>query len=337
MVERRSNVWGLHASRVGETDALFCEKKLVGIGGRELGSLGGLRPRREAFEARIAECSPGRSATTVCLEANQLFQFVHEIKPGDLVVYPSRVDRLIHIGRIDGGYRFDPDHEPDSPHLRPITWFCSHPRTRFTQGALYELGTTQSLFPIRNYADEFRSALENRPASPPAALDESTTRVAEEVEETTRDFVLKRLSQELRDRQLAEFVAHLLDTLGYRSRVLHDAHEGSVDLIAHKDELGIEPPVLKVQVRGAEGRVGEPVVSAFYGKVDQGENGLMVTLGTFTGQARRFARGKSNLRLIGGNELVELVLHHYEQLEARYQGLLPLRRIYIPQPWRPEG
>ncbi|MEQ8192147.1 MAG: restriction endonuclease, partial [Candidatus Eremiobacterota bacterium] len=104
-----------------------------------------------------------------------------------------------------------------------------------------------------------------------------------------------------------------------------------IDIIAHKDELGFEPPVIKVQVKSTDGSVGDPVVSSLYGKVDNGEYGLLVTLGTFTSQAKNFAKNKSNLRLIDGSELVELILNHYEQLDSRYKGLIPLKRVYIPE------
>ena len=73
------------------------------------------------------------------------------------------------------------------------------------------------------------------------------------------------------------------------------------------------------------------MISQLYGKVTQSEYGLFVTLGTFTNQAIQFARSKSNLRLINGDDLVQLILEHYEQLDSKYKGLIPLRRVYIPE------
>ena len=58
---------------------------------------------------------------------------------------------------------------------------------------------------------------------------------------------------------------------------------------------------------------------------------MLVTLGTFTSQATNFARGKSNLRLIDGDELVDRVLEHYQAFDSRYKGLLPLKRVYVPE------
>jgi len=63
-----------------------------------------------------------------------------------------------------------------------------------------------------------------------------------------------------------------------------------------------------VQVKSSEGSIGSPVVSARYGNVATEEFGLLVTLGGFTAPAENFARGKSNLRLIYGDDLVELIL-----------------------------
>ena len=57
----------------------------------------------------------------------------------------------------------------------------------------------------------------------------------------------------------------------------------------------------------------------------------MVTLGTFTAQGTGFAKSKSNLRLIDGDELVTLIFQHYDEFDSRSKGLLPLRRVYLPE------
>jgi restriction system protein len=108
--------------------------------------------------------------------------------------------------------------------------------------------------------------------------------------------------------------------------------DGGVDILAHKDELGFEPPIIKVQVKITEGSIGDPVVSALYGKVGPAEHGLIVTLGSYTPQAQAFAKSKTNLRLIDGEELVDLILTHYEKLDSRYKGVIPLKRVYAPEP-----
>jgi restriction system protein len=119
--------------------------------------------------------------------------------------------------------------------------------------------------------------------------------------------------------------------LHYTAPAYGEGPDGGVDIVAHKDELGFEPPIVKVQVKSTTGSVGDPEVSSLYGKVANGEFGLLVTLGTFTSKATSFAKSKSNLRLIDGEELVRLIYHHYDQFDSRYKGLLPLRRVYVPE------
>jgi restriction system protein len=254
------------------------------------------------------------------------------------VIYPSKRDRHIHIGRVTGELRYDANTEPRYPQRRDVEWIRDFPRTKFTQGALYEVGSAMSFFRVRTYTEEFLAALGAKTAdaipTPTAAADESVTIVAEEIEEVTQDFVLKTLAQELKGHPFAEFIAHLLSAMGYRTRVSPPGPDGGIDVIAHKDELGFEPPIVKVQVTSGDGSIGEPEVSALNGKVEahRGEFGLLVTLGHFSTQAKAFARSKSNLRLIDGDELVSLILAHYEQFDSRYKGLLPLKRVYVPEP-----
>lgn len=331
MTNDEAIIWGIHAGKTGDADTLFLQKKYIAVGWSKMGNLSHINPDREAFKTKVTQTYPDKKPGAIPNNAGQLFRFVYEIKPGDLVVYPSKRDRKIHIGEITSGYIYDPTIEAGYPNLRSVKWLKSLPRTYLTQGALYEIGSAMSLFQVKTYAEEFRAALEGQISPQPAVQDETVALVAEEIEETTRDFILKQLAQELKGHPLAEFVAHLLETMGYRTRISSEGPDGGIDIVAHKDELGFEPPIIKVQVKSGEGSIGDPVVSALYGKVSQGEFGLLVTIGTFTRQARDFARSKSNLRLIDGKELVELVLQHYEQFDSRYKGLLPLKRVYVPE------
>lgn len=331
MADQETAIWGIHAGKTGDADALFLKQNVVALGWVKMGDLSRLQPDREAFKTAVAATHPEAKPGAIPTNAGQLYRFVHEMKTGDLVVYPSKQDRQVHIGRVEGTYTYAPKPEPGYPHHRVVKWLRSVSRTQFTQGALHEIGSAMSFFQVRNYADEFRTALEGKVAPPPVSQDESVAVVAEEIEETTRDYIRKRLAQELKGHPFADFVAHLLGTMGYRTRVSPEGPDGGIDIIAHKDELGFEPPIIKVQVKSGEGSVGDPVVSALYGKVGANEYGLLVTLGAFTAQAKGFAKSKSNLRLIDGDELVDLVLQHYEQFDSRYKGLLPLKRVFVPE------
>lgn len=189
-----------------------------------------------------------------------------------------------------------------------------------------------SLFQIKNYTDEYLAVLGGQaPVDVAESDDETVSVVAQEIEQTTRDFVLKKLGRELKGHPFAEFVGHLLTRMGYRVKVSPPGPDHGIDVLAHRDELGFEPPIIKVQVKSGAGSVSEGDVAQLYGKVGNQEYGLFVTLGTFTNPARTFAENQTNLRLIDQNELVELFLRHYDSLDPKYKGVIPLQRIYVPE------
>jgi len=55
----------------------------------------------DCSEKRVAEAFPDTKQGAVPVNAGQLYRFVHEAKIGDIVIYPSKRDRHIHIGRIE--------------------------------------------------------------------------------------------------------------------------------------------------------------------------------------------------------------------------------------------
>lgn len=325
-------LWGIHAGETGNAHLQFMTKSCIAIGWEEMGDLSKLAPDRPAFKAAVRKVYTNIKENAVSNYAGQLFRFVHEMKRGDFVAYPSKKDRQIHLGQIEGDYRYDPKEYARYPNMRQVKWLKAVPRTHYSQGALYEVGAGMSLFQLRNYADEHFTALEGKAAPVPVTDDKTIAAVAADIEETTYDFVIKRLAQQTKGHPFAHFVAHLLNVMGYRTRVSPEGPDGGVDIVAHKDELGFEPPIIKVQCKSSEGTTGDPDVSALYGKVGSKEHGLFVTLGTFSSKAEAFAKSKDNLRLIDGEELVELVYQHYERFDARYKGLLPMRRVYVPEP-----
>ena len=126
------------------------------------------------------------------------------------------------------------------------------------------------------------------------------------------------------------FIAALLRCMGYYTRVTDYLGDGGVDIIAHKDELGFEPPIIKVQCKQSLAPIGGPAVQQLLGAIQVGEHALFVTLGDNTSDAIRIERGKSNLRLIGGSDLAQLIFNNYERFEPRFKTLLPLKRSYTP-------
>lgn len=61
-----------------------------------MGDLSGLKSR-DNFKARYDQAYPGKSTGHVAVSAGQLYRFVHAVKLGDLVIYPSQVTRQVNL------------------------------------------------------------------------------------------------------------------------------------------------------------------------------------------------------------------------------------------------
>jgi restriction system protein len=326
---KKPMVWGLHMGRQHGTAPI--DQSYVAIGWHEFGDLSALPLNREAFKKRFAEVYPDNPGA-VPVKAGVLFRFAVEMQQGDLVIYPSKADRVVNIGEVVGPYTYQPALSAEYPNRRSVQWLKHLPRTSFSQPALYEIGSAITLFQVSDYVDEFLAALSGE-IFETEAIDQSTAeQVTAQVQESTEDFIIKRLKGSQTPYEFEHFVAHLLKCMGYHARVTQASSDGGVDIIAHRDELGFEAPIIKVQCKQMLGTIGRPDVQRLHGAIEREEHGLFVTLSSFSPDARTFERTKPNLRLIDGEELIDLIYAHYHQFEPRYQMLLPLKQSYIPGP-----
>ena len=76
------------------------------------------------------------------------------------------------------------------------------------------------VFLIKNYADEYLAKLESKVVEVISGTEDDTVAlVTSDIEDQTRDFVIKQLSKNLKGLPLEEFVAHLLEKMGYHARL----------------------------------------------------------------------------------------------------------------------
>jgi len=330
--------WGIHNDR---PDLDLVENGFISIGWSEIGDLETIGDDKEALKSRVANVYPDAKPGAIPVWAGVLRRFAFDMQPGDLVLYPHKPDSTINIGRIAGGYEFLPGER--HPHRRSVEWLQTHlPRTHFSQAARNEIGSAVTLFSITNNADEFLAVLgasgPHQPVLPhdDDSIDEAVEQAAqaftaERIEQHTRDFIISTLMRELDGFEFEEFVADLLIAMGYRARVTQRTGDGGIDVLAHRDALGLEPPLIKVQCKLTESNKGGPDVQQLTGTLSPGgsELGLYVTLGSFSKDARAIERGRSDLRLVSGDDVFKLISDHYEQLEPKWQRLLPMRRVLV--------
>ena len=329
------NVWGIHmGAHVGSSPI---EEGYIAIGWNGIGDLSQLEANREAFKEKLAEAYPNTKAGAIPVQAGVLFRFVYDMKEGDIIIYPSKSDRMVNIGRVSSSYGYVASDPFEYSNHRHVEWKAHIPRDEFPQAALNEIGSAVTLFSVSRYAHEFLARInevsQTSPISNQAESEDdetATDEISKQAVETTSDYIIRKLKSDLDSYEFEHFVAHILECMGYTARVTQASADGGVDVIAHKDELGFEPPIIKVQCKQVTHSSSEPEANQLLGTLGEGEFALFVNLGSYSRPARSLERNRSKLRLIDGEELVSIILENYEQLSPKYRTMLPMKQIYVP-------
>lgn len=333
------NVWGVHNDSL--TSELV-EEGFISVGWDRLGALSSIPGGRDGIKRALAELEPDAKPRSIAGQAGVLVRFRDEMQPGDVVVAPYKPTSTINIGVVAGSYYYDSSVETHR-HRRKIQWKVTDlPRTVFSQSALYEIGSVLTVFRVRTHAEEFLAALDGGHTSVDelarqvdivadrlTADDEPDEPRASRISRQTRDFVLDSLHRKLSHQEFEAFTAELLRVLGYQARVTQYSQDGGVDVIAHRDPLGVEPPQIKVQCKHHTGTISAPEVQQLVGTQGPNDLALFVTLGTYSKDARMIERQRNGLRLLSGEDIVTLVLENYFELPEERRSLIPLTQVLV--------
>ena len=151
-------MWVIRAGRAGETDAaahdIFARKHLLVLESQKRDDLRKLPEERDSFYAAYRHTHPDDGDVAIRGIGGKFFRFIHEIKSGDIVLYPCRIDKLVYLGFVAGPYRYNAKEYPDFPHIRKVRWIGSFCKKKLSLGAFRELGGARSLFLFKSHTSE---------------------------------------------------------------------------------------------------------------------------------------------------------------------------------------
>ena len=96
----------------------FYERGVMGLGWHQLGDLRGYATKEE-MRQRLLETRDDNTSQTN--SARAVWQFVNEMKPGDVIFVKRGLKEIIGRGVVTGDYVYDPD-GGEYPHLRDVSW-----------------------------------------------------------------------------------------------------------------------------------------------------------------------------------------------------------------------
>lgn len=324
-MDEEINVWGFHNPI--EHEEKLIKENIIAMSWKELDDLSKIEPKtREGFSKYYEKIYPGSKKMSVAQCVGQLYRFLHEVKINDYIVFPTKYNRLINIGQVKSEYYYD-EKEEHYVNKRKVKWIKSFPRTMFSQGALYEVGSFLTIFKIKNYSNEFLDVLAGKINNTSLENDESVAITSEAIIENTKDYVIKSLSKNYKGYDLESVVADLLNAMGYKTKVSQRGGDRGKDIIAYKDEL---PPRIIVQVKSQDGDIDESTVQSLKGAMREVDYGLFVTLSDYTKNAKKYLDGMPIIKSINGSELVDLILKYYDLMSEEFKDTIKLKKVFIP-------
>jgi len=130
--------------------------------------------------------------------------------------------------------------------------------------------------------------------------------------------------------EFQDLAASLLKAMGYYIQsVAPRGKDGGIDIVAYVDPLGAQTPRIKVQVKHKPDTVtGASDIRALLGVLKAGDIALFVTSGSYSADARHAASsGDKFIRLIDGDEFIDMWQEYYDKMSDEDKNQLPLKRI----------
>jgi restriction system protein len=331
-------LWLCRAGRIGEFETKFIEDSAIYCTWLDLNWDLSTITDWEAFKAKIQQTYPDISAKKTIHTSGQLTAFSHKMKQGDLVVLPSKIKSVVHVGRITSDYRYATDNEPLYRHVRQVKWLKEIPRQDIDQDLLYSFGAFMTICQIaRNDAEQrIMKMVDKSATAKPVKTDPAIDVVLEEdeidIEESARQEISDRLIAKYKGHGMAKIVAAILEAKGYTTLVSPPGPDNGVDILASQGALGFDQPRICVQVKSGDSPLERPMLDQLVGAManHKADYGMLVSWGGFKSTIQREeANHFFKVRLWTHKEIVNEFLHHYADLPEDIRETIPLKRVWI--------
>ncbi|MFB6753116.1 CBS domain-containing protein [Streptomyces sp. NPDC056353] len=158
--------WVVRAGENGERERVALEEGVLVVGWDRLamGDLAGSATRAEIRTA-VAAAYPDEGPYTIGNWTGQLYRFVHEIQPGDLVVLPLKSLRVA-IGQVVGAYEYRAEAPEGLRHVRRVEWMVTDlDRQEIQSDLLDSLGSLLTVFELSRFgaAERVAALAEGKP------------------------------------------------------------------------------------------------------------------------------------------------------------------------------
>jgi restriction system protein len=145
--------WVVRAGLQSAAHDLFMDRGRIVLMSQEMGDLRALPKDRQAFYEAYRSKHDSDGETAISGIGGKFFRFIHEMRVGDHVLYPCRLDKIVYFGVVTGPYVYDAS-QADFPHFRKVHWIASFPKKVLSLYSKRELNTARTFFCFKKNAEE---------------------------------------------------------------------------------------------------------------------------------------------------------------------------------------
>lgn len=334
-------IWLIRAGSHGEYEQKFIQENRVYVTWDRLESdLAKLKDRKALFDIMI-RLYPDAKPKAIHNYVSQVWPFAHEIKKGDLVILPLKIQRGINVGEVTGDYHFEPAGPNPYYHWRAVKWIAEAvPRPNFGKDLLFTFGAFMTICRVqRNNAEARILAMRANGWKPetvilgtaePATVSDELTEDTD-LEELAQDQIAQLIAARFKGHGLTRIVEAILKAQGYTTYRSPEGADSGADILAGAGPLGFGAPRLCVEVKSESSPIARPTVDKLLGAVTKfgAQEGLFVSWSGFKSNVQKeLAASFFRVRLWTQKELLEQLFVHYEHLDEDLKAELPLKRIW---------
>ena len=337
LVSELTDMWMVRAGKDAFLIDEFKDKNIVAIGW----GLGDLSDKsRNDIEVLVNKLYPNHTKNQNAKIISQESKFRFDIKTNDYVLSYNPSTRQYLLGKITSDYIFSDIisknlDEGDFSDVRHVEWLGEISRDKLKVSTKNTLGAISTLFSINEDAQKDILNVFNGVTVTPEGSDESegddeVSILMDEIEDKSKEFI-KDIVNSLDWDEMQELVAGLLRAMGYKTIVSSPGSDRGKDIIASPDGLGLEDPVILVEVKHRNTSMSSPDIRSFKGALKKNNKGIYVSTGGFTTDAKYEAeRSEIPIILMDLDSLVKFILQYYDNFDGDARSLIPLKKIYWP-------
>lgn len=320
-----NQAWKIEVEGRALNEAL--RRGIIALGWPKLGDLRAY-PDEKAIKIKLSEYTTQHSESMLDTWASALKTLTHDIRVGDAVVVYDHRTRQYWLGHVTGGYSYDPRECEEWPNLRQVRWYAQIPRAQLSVKARNALSAVQGC-QLRQEIWQQLDSLSRGDFQPGEQEADTILSARQDMEAQARELIADRLDR-LSEAQIIQLVSGLVRAMGFITKQ-PPASSSSLAIEASLDGLGLHPPHVKVQVQHRQGVVGGETLRELLNCLKADDKGIFVSTCGFSQEAIYEAERAGQLvALMDMDQLVDMLLVHYESLDLELKSLIPLTRIYWP-------